>query len=154
MSVGNVPERVTMTTLRSQSPSTVTLKKLIKNQWKTIGYIFNTSKVACQLNRRAPCRTPQAEYLKTSLYLLTTLSKILKNNCVKTIYNICKVIISGYTIFVTKQQSNYQLFQAVCVIIAFLSWLLMRYTGMNVQVAVEASTTSSTQNQGSISILY
>lgn len=45
------------------------------------------------------------------------------------------------------EQSNFQLFQAVCVIVAFLSWLLMRYTGMNVQVAVEASTTSSAQNQ-------
>ena len=55
---------------------------------------------------------------------------------------------SYYTIFVIIQQSNFQLFQAVCVIVAFLSWLLMRYTGMNVQVAVEASTTSSTQNEG------
>jgi len=67
-------------------------------------------------------------------------------------YFICNVIISGYTIFVIKQQSNFQLFQAVCIVIAFLSWLLMRYTGMNVQVAVEASTTSTTQNQGSIKI--
>ena len=47
-----------------------------------------------------------------------------------------------------KQQSNFQLFQAVCIVVAFLSWLLMRYTGMNVQVAVEASTTSNTENQG------
>jgi len=64
------------------------------------------------------------------------------------------MIISGYTTFVITQQSNFQLFQAVCVIIAFPSWLLMRYTGMNVQVAVEASTTSSTQNPGSIENIY
>lgn len=62
------------------------------------------------------------------------------------------VIISAIHFFVIKQQSNFHLFQAVCIIVAFLSWLLMRYTGMNVQVAVEASTTGNTQNQGSIEI--
>ena len=36
----------------------------------------------------------------------------------------------------------------MCIVVAFLSWLLMRYTGMNVEVAVEASTTSDTENQG------
>jgi len=46
------------------------------------------------------------------------------------------------------EQGNFQSFQAVCVVIAVLSWLLMRYTGMNVQVAVEACTTNnSTSNQ-------
>lgn len=59
------------------------------------------------------------------------------------------MIISGTIFFVIKQQSNFKSFQAVCIIVAFLSWLLMRYTGINVQVAVEASTTSNTQNQGS-----
>ncbi|XP_068749563.1 transmembrane protein 180-like isoform X2 [Montipora capricornis] len=39
---------------------------------------------------------------------------------------------------------NLQSFQAVCVVIAILSWLLMRYTGLNVQVAVEACDTTST----------
>ncbi|KAJ7387101.1 MFS/sugar transport protein [Desmophyllum pertusum] len=45
------------------------------------------------------------------------------------------------------EQSNFQSFQAVCIIVAFLSWLLMRYTGMNVQVAVEACNTNNTPNQ-------
>lgn len=45
------------------------------------------------------------------------------------------------------QQSNFHSFQAVCVIVALLSWLLMRYTGLNVQVAVEACTSGNTSDQ-------
>ncbi|XP_067032600.1 transmembrane protein 180-like isoform X2 [Acropora muricata] len=41
------------------------------------------------------------------------------------------------------EDRNFHSFQAVCVVIAILSWLLMRYTGMNIQVAMEASTTTS-----------
>ena len=51
------------------------------------------------------------------------------------------------------QDGNLQSFQAVCVVIAILSWLLMRYTGLNVQVAVEAcDTTSTTSDHGEIII--
>lgn len=61
-------------------------------------------------------------------------------------------IIGSTALFVSttvykSEQSNFHLFQAVCIVIALLSWLLMRYTGMNVNVAVEACTTSSTSNQ-------
>ena len=61
------------------------------------------------------------------------------------------IIINNFVLLnllVIKQQSNFQSFQAVCIIVAFLSWLLMRYTGMNVQVAVEACNTNNTPNQG------
>lgn len=45
------------------------------------------------------------------------------------------------------EQNNFKSFQAVCIIVAFLSWLLMRYTGMNVEVAVDASASGSGGNQ-------
>ncbi|XP_015773303.1 PREDICTED: transmembrane protein 180-like [Acropora digitifera] len=41
------------------------------------------------------------------------------------------------------EDRNFHSFQAVCVVIAILSWLLMRYTGMNIEVAMEASSTTS-----------
>ena len=40
--------------------------------------------------------------------------------------------------FCLLQDAHLAYFQAVCVVVAILSWLLMRYTGNNVQVAVEA----------------
>ncbi|PFX31711.1 Transmembrane protein 180 [Stylophora pistillata] len=45
------------------------------------------------------------------------------------------------------EQSNFRSFQAVCILVAFLSWLLMRYTGMNVEVAVDASGSCTVENQ-------
>ena len=58
------------------------------------------------------------------------------------------VMTISFLFFKILQQNNFKSFQAVCIIVAFLSWLLMRYTGMNVEVAVDASASGSGGNQG------
>ncbi|XP_068677996.1 transmembrane protein 180-like [Montipora foliosa] len=64
-------------------------------------------------------------------------------------YSLVASIIGSVALFISssvykEEDGNLQSFQAVCVVIAILSWLLMRYTGLNVQVAVEACDTTST----------
>ncbi|XP_068749576.1 transmembrane protein 180-like [Montipora capricornis] len=64
-------------------------------------------------------------------------------------YSLVASIIGSVALFISSsvyknEDGNLQSFQAVCVIIAILSWLLMRYTGLNVQVAVEACDTTRT----------
>lgn len=67
-------------------------------------------------------------------------------------YSLVASIIGSTALFISTsvykdEQSNFHSFQAVCVIVALLSWLLMRYTGLNVQVAVEACTSGNTSDQ-------
>lgn len=120
-----------------------------KISWKHCQTFSNTSKVA-STQQGSSLQNPKGRVKSKAIWkldcvILWLYLELLENKCVKIIYLQCDI---SNTIFVILQQSNFQLFQAVCVIVAFLSWLLMRYTGVNVQVAVEASTTSSTQNQG------
>ena len=51
-------------------------------------------------------------------------------------------------------QQNFRGFQAVCVLVAVLSWLLMRYSATHVQVAVEANISDKPQTGTVLKVLF